>query len=52
MHYADAVDKRGGVRITDEAERAKIDGARSNYTRRLPVYVGMHAIVTVNRVSA
>ena len=35
--------------VTREKERERIDAKRSNYTRRLPLHVGMYVLVTVNR---
>ena len=35
--------------VTRENERERIDAKRSNYTRRLPLHVGMYVLVTVNR---
>ena len=35
--------------VTRENELERIDAKRSNYTRRLPLHVGMYVLVTVNR---
>ena len=48
--YAEADDTESGRRVTDEELRGRIDNKRSNFMRSLPLHVGMHVIVTINKV--
>ena len=48
--YAEATDTESGRPICDEELRTRIDNKRSNFMRRLPLHVGMHVIVTINKV--
>ena len=50
VRYAEATDTANGRLVTNEDLRARIDNKKSNYMRSLPLHVGMHVIVTINKV--